>query len=363
MSDRLLINLSVLITKKTGISTYAAQVLPYLRSLDPTLLAARDRLHTIASDGFAHHDIPANLAPDSGKRGHLARLLWTQQQLPRIYQSRKSHLIFSPIPEAPLFSACRSVVMVHDLIPRRFPQPWSPLTPYHRYYIPQVVQQAEHVICNSMSTAADVMHFCHIPSHKITPIMLAYDSVHFKLLNLPTQNYFLYLGRLDPHKNVPRLLTAFATLPKESDYELWLSGPLDDRYLPALYAQAEQLGIRDRLKVLGYVPEADLPRLINQAIALVFPSLWEGFGLPVLEAMACGTPVITSDVSALPEVAGDAAILVNPEVTGAIADAMHSVATDTRLWNTLRQAGLARATQFNWLQTGQETAAVLQRFL
>jgi glycosyltransferase involved in cell wall biosynthesis len=359
MSNRpaLLINLSFLIAQKTGISTYAANIFPYLKSLDPTLLAA------FPVPGFCQYPIPGNLTPAQGKRGHLARLLWTQVQLPQIYQALQANLIFSPIPEAPIGSRCRSVVMVHDFIPLRFPQRWSPLTPYHRHYIPQVVRQAQHVICNSVATAEDVVRFCHVPAHKVTPIMLAYDAEQFRPLNLPTRNYFLYLGRLDPYKNVQRLISAFATLPNGNDYELWLSGPPDPRYLPALLAQAEHLGIRDRLKILGYVADTDLPKLINQAIALVFPSLWEGFGLPVLEAMACGTPVISSNLSALPEVTGDAAILVNPYDIGEIAAAMHSLASDSSLRTALRTAGLQRASQFSWAQTGQATAAVLQRFL
>jgi glycosyltransferase involved in cell wall biosynthesis len=356
-SHPLLINLSFLIKEKTGISTYATQVLPALSSLDPTLLSA------FRIPGFAHHPISDQLTPDQGKRGHLSRLLWTQVQLPRIYQKLRSSLIFSPIPEAPLGTACRSVVMVHDFIPRRFPQRWSPLSPYHRHYIPQVVKQAEHVICNSIATAEDVVQFCQVSPQKVTPILLGYDSERFKFLNLPTQNYFLYLGRLDPYKNVQRLIAAFASLPHRDDFELWLSGPPDPRYVPMLLAQAEALGIRDRLKILGYVPYADLPKLMNGAIALVFPSLWEGFGLPVLEAMACGTPVITSNLSSLPEVAGDAAILVNPYEVGEIATAMHSLATDSRLWNQLRQSGLSRAAQFSWPQTGKATLEILQRLV
>jgi glycosyltransferase involved in cell wall biosynthesis len=364
MSD-LLINLSMVIPQPTGISAYALNLLPHLRSLDPTLLSAQ------AIPGFSHYSIPANLTPDQGKKGHLSRLLWTQWQLPKMYRTLAARLLFSPIPEAPLLSPCQSVVMVHDCIPLRFPQRGSPLTPYHRYYIPQVVQQAAHVICNSMSTAQDVMRFCQIPAHKITPIMLAYDSERYRFLDLPTQNYFLYLGRLDPHKNVQRLVSAFAAVvkgtafknTKEKECELWLAGPPDARYLPGVLDQAEALGVRDRLKILGYVDPDTLPVLINQAIALVFPSLWEGFGLPVLEAMACGTPVITSSVSSLPEVAGDAALLVDPIDEGAIASAMAALLNDATLGAQLRQAGLQRAQQFSWATTGAATTAVLQRFL
>jgi glycosyltransferase involved in cell wall biosynthesis len=298
--------------------------------------------------------------------------VWTQLQLPRIYKQLRtaqgsaalaSRLLFSPVPEAPLFSNCRYIVTVHDLIPLRFPKPFSPLTNYCRYYIPQVLAQAQHILCNSAATAQDIIHYFHIPASKITPILLAHDANHFRFLNLPKSNYFLYIGRHDPYKNLRRIIAAFAALPNCRDYELWLAGATDPRYTPILKADIERLGISAHVKFLDYVPYSQLPTLINQAIALVFPSLWEGFGLPVLEAMACGTPVITSNLSSLPEVAGDAALLVNPYNTGEIIAAMQTIATNSRLRSHLSTLGLARASQFSWTKTGLATVEVLSRFL
>ncbi len=254
--------------------------------------------------------------------------------------------------------------MVHDLIPLRFPRRFSPLTLYARYYVPQVLRQAQHIVCNSVSTANDIIQFYQIPAGKITPILLAHDAKNFRFLDLPTQNYFLYLGRIDPYKNGQRLLTAFAQLSADNPTtQLWFSGPVDRRYQPALITQIAELGLLDRVKFLGYVPYVELPRLINQAIGLVFPSLWEGFGLPVLEAMACGTPVIASDLSALPEVVGDAGLLVDPYNIESIAAAMRQLLRDQQLWQQCRVASLARANQFSWAKTGQATIEVLQQFL
>jgi glycosyltransferase involved in cell wall biosynthesis len=249
------------------------------------------------------------------------------------------------------------------LIPLRFPKRRSPLTPYFRYYIPQVLTQAQHIICDSIATAKDITDFFNIPADKITPILLAHDDKDFRFLDLPTQNYFLYIGRHDPYKNLHRLIDAFAAMPSNRDCELWIAGPPDRRYTPTLQAQAEKLGLNHQVKFLDYVPYDQLPIIINQAIALVFPTLWEGFGLPVLEAMACGTPVITSNLSSLPEVAGDAALLVNPYNIGEIAQAMQAVATDLALRSRLRTRGLDRAKQFSWAKTGQATVEVLKRYL
>jgi glycosyltransferase involved in cell wall biosynthesis len=254
-------------------------------------------------------------------------------------------------------------MMVHDFIPLRFPKRFSPLTPYHRYYIPQVITQAEHVICNSQSTANDITDFFHISASKITPILLAYDRTHFHHLNLPTSNYFLYIGRQDPYKNIQRLISAFAALPNCKDYELWLVGPIDSRYTPVLKAQVAELSITNQVKFLDYVPYSELPKIINQAIALVFPSLWEGFGFPVLEAMACGTPVITSNLSSLPEVAGDAAILINPYNTAEITEAMQAIATNSGLRSRLSSQGITHSQKFSWEKTGKATSEVLSRYL
>ncbi|HLO85287.1 MAG TPA: glycosyltransferase family 1 protein [Nostocaceae cyanobacterium] len=356
-SHKLIINLSVLLSRPTGISNYAQNLFPYLKSLQPTLLTSHN------FPDFNCYPVPNNLTPAQGTKGHFLRLLWTQLKLPQIYKNLQSQLIFSPIPEAPLYTNCRFVVMSHDLIPLRFPRRFSPLTPYHRYYIPQVLQQAQHIICNSQATAKDIINFYGISSSKITPILLGFDRSHFRFLNLPTRNYFLYLGRQDPYKNLQRLITAFAALPNYSDYELWFAGPTDKRYTPFLKTCAEELGVSNQIKFLDYVDYSELPEIINQAIALVFPSLWEGFGFPVLEAMACGTPVITSNLSSLPEVAGDAAILINPYQTEEITAAMNSILNDGGVRSQLSQKGLARANLFSWEKTGQATVEVLKKYI
>jgi len=354
VSSSLLVNLAHLSAQPTGLTTYSQNLFPYLKTLAPTLLSSEP----IAD--FACQPVPSGITSDQGAKGHLKRLLWTQFQLPKIYRRLRSSLLFCPVPEAPLGCKVRSVVMVHDLIPLRFPRR-SPLTLYARHYVPHVLRQAQHILCNSRSTAADITRFYKIPASKITPILLAHDAANFRFLNLPTQNYFLYLGRIDPYKNVQRLVAAFAKLP--GDYQLWFSGPIDQRYLPALKVQITELGLTDRVKFLGYVPYTELPKVLGQAIALVFPSLWEGFGLPVLEAMACGTPVIASNVSALPEVVGDAGLLIDPFSEGAIAEAMTNLLKDDRLWRQCRSASLARAAQFSWAKTGAETVEVLRQYL
>lgn len=291
-------------------------------------------------------------------------MLWTQLQLPRIYQQLRSRLLFSPVPEAPLCSNSRYIVTVHDLIPLHFPKLFSPqVTTYYRHYIPQVLKQAQHILCNSTATAQDITKFFHISASRITPILLGHDAGHFRFLDLPKRNYFLYIGRYDPYKNLHRIVAAFAALPSRCDYELWLAGATDPRYTPILKAEIDHLGITEQVKFLDYVPYSQLPIIINSAIALVFPSLWEGFGLPVLEAMACGTPVITSNLASLPEVTGDAALLVNPYNTAEITAAMQIIAADSGLRQHLSTLSLSRASSFSWVKTGVATVEVLSQYL
>ncbi|MBD2199024.1 MULTISPECIES: glycosyltransferase family 4 protein [Calothrix] len=354
----ILANLSFAPTQPTGWLSYSLNLLPALKDLEINVLSPME----IAD--VKCYKSPSNITTEFGIKGHYKRLLWTQFYLPKVYQRLKSTLLFSPIPEAPLFSNCSYIITAHDLIALRFPQYFSlSQRIYCNYYIAAVSQQSEHIICNSLNTAQDLISFLGVTEDKITPIPLAYDSNNFFDLNLPKQNYFLHLGRHNPHKNPARLITAFANLPNNSNYELWLAGPSDKRYTPTLQAQAEELGIANQVKFLDYVAYSELPKIINSAIALVFPSLWEGFGLPVLEAMACGTPVITSNISSLPEVAGDAAILINPYDTGEITAAMQAVANDSGLRSRLSVQGIARAKEFSWEKTGKATAEVLSRYL
>lgn len=352
----LLINLSFVPTKPTGLGVYALNLVQHLPSTNSYILSDRQLAEhrRIAS--------PPGTTTEAGKWGHARRLWWTQFQIPRIYRQVKAKLLFSPVPEAPLWCSCQTVVTMHDLIPLHFPQRGSPLTLYNRYYLPQVIHQARHIICDSESTRRDIHRFFGSPKGESTVIPLAYDNSHYQFLDLPRQPYVLYVGSHFPHKNLSRLIEAFSRS-NLSDMKLLIGGVADPRYTPALQAQVSEIGLEDRVQFLSYVPYSDLPRLINQATALVFPSLWEGFGLPVLEAMACGTPVITANLSSLPEVAGDAAILVDPYNIGALAEAMRSIANDSRLWQTLHQDGLARAKLFTWEQTGRQTWDVLQRYL
>ena len=352
------INLSFLASQPTGISNYALNIVPALKLLSPKLFTPFQVPAYSAED---HHWLSPQMSTDCGRQGHLRRLLWLQLGAQRAFSSAKTALTFTPLPEAPLWCNSRYIATAHDIIPLRFPAGSGLLNRYFKHYVPRVLRRAEHVICNSKTTAADIMEAYDIPLQRVTPIYLGYDDTVFRPLDLPVRNYFLYVGLHSPHKNLMRLIQAFTQLPHR-ETELWIVGSGNDRYTPQLKACASDLGVGDRVRFWGYVPEADLLRLINQALAFVFPSLWEGFGLPILEAMACGTPVITSNRASLPEVAGEAALLVDPYQVGALTEAMHRIVQDGSLRKDLRRQGLDRVKLFSWAKTGVATAEILRAY-
>lgn len=359
MQHPIAVNLSFLASQPTGISNYALNILPALRSLSPRLFTP---FKIPAYGDAAHHFLSPQMSTDAGRRGHLRRLLWLQFCANHNFQQAgEDPLIFTPLPEAPFFSRCRYIVTAHDTIPLRFPAGSGLLNRYFRYYVPRVLEQAVHIICNSQTTAADIMATYGIPAKQITPIYLGYDDQQFRPLAIAPQNYFLYVGRHSPHKNLIRLIQAFAQM-KSSAMELWIAGLGHRDYTTKLQICAAELNVSDRVKFLGYVSEQDLPCLINGAIAFVFPSLWEGFGLPILEAMACGTPVITSNCAAMAEIAGDAALLINPYATNELAQAMNCIGQDNTLYQDLRNRGLAHVKAFSWAKAGTATAAVLSQY-
>lgn len=352
-----LFNGSYLSQRPTGIGVVARDL---VAALDPGQVPLLDPL---GGDRPGSLPIPANLSPEHGRRGHLARLLWTQHQLPRLLKATGAPLLLSPLPEAPLLRGVRSVVLAHDLLPLRHPQP-SPLLAYHLAYVPLVLHRAVRVLCNSEATAREVHNRLGVPTRRLVPIRLGFDPGRLRPLRLSREPFFLVLSRHDPHKNLARVLQAFASLRDPGgEVRLKLVGPHDARTTPRLQLLATELGIAPRCEWLPWVSDEERLQLLNRCRALLVVSLWEGFGLPALEAMACGAPVIAAQAGALPEVVGNAALLVDPRRPAAIAAAMARVGLESGLAQALGQAGELRAGDFRWDQTAAEVQAVLRELI
>lgn len=255
----MIVNLAALLRRPTGITVYALNLLPYLSELEPQYLATR------ASGLQKYYSIPENMTAEYGSIGHIRRLLWTQFGLPRICSQQQSNLLFSPIPEAPLYhNKLRHIVVIHDLIPLRFSD-FSRFTHvYYRQYVRRVLEQAHHIICNSETTLKDVVKFFGIPSDKLTAIQLAYDSRHFYPCESDKKNYFLFLGRQVTYKNLQRVIVAFAQLASHIDSTLLVVGPEDARFTPSFKAQVDALNIQNRVEFMNYVEQSELPKIISQ---------------------------------------------------------------------------------------------------
>ncbi len=358
--------------RRTGTETYALRLIQALLRLDA---GHRYRLYTNARP-------PAGLLwpPGAALAGAEVRAipfprLWTHLRLSAEMLAQPPDVLFVPAHVIPVVHPRRSVVTVHDLGYLRYPEAHRRRDRlYLDWSTRWSARQAAAVLADSAATKADLVAAYRIAADKVHVVYLGRDEgltrisdpgalAETRARHGLAQRYLLYVGTLQPRKNLARVLDAFAAIasrPELADVQLVLAGKRGWLY-DALFAQAARLNLGDRVRFPGYVPDADLPALLSGAQAFVFPSLYEGFGIPVLEAGACGVPVITSNTSSLPEVAGDAAILVDPHDVDAIAQAMYRLVTDDALRAELARRGQENVKRFSWEKCARETLAVLEQ--
>lgn len=269
----------------------------------------------------------------------------------------------------------RTLLTVHDLSFVRVPEAASPaLRAYLNAAVPASIARADHILADSQATKDDICALYHTTERKISVLYSGVDA-RFKPLDAPQtlatlekyalsqKRYLLSVGTVQPRKNYSRVIQALAQLRAGgSDLHYAIAG--GKGWLEAeMQRTIARTQMSDSVHLLGFVADADLPALYNGARALLLPSLYEGFGLPILEAMACGIPVITSSISSLPEVAGDAAILVDPYAVDAIADAIASLENDGDLRARLIAAGYQRAAHFTWQRAARQLKGIYARLL
>lgn len=299
------------------------------------------------------------------------RSTWTPIAFPRDLARRKADVAHVQY-IIPVWSPCPIITTIHDVSFKRFP---ALFPPKHRILlnllIPWSARRSAAVITGSEATRQDLIELYGIPPEKITvtpyaaddsfqPIDRAYAQQEVqRRLNVPTP-FILSVGVLQPRKNLSRLVRAYNRIAKSLPHRLVLVGKQGWANEELSRAVAEAPSGKEP-HFTGYVADEDLPLLYAAADVFAYPSLYEGFGLPPLEAMSCGTPVITSNVSSLPEVVGKAAMMVDPYVETSIADALQILLSDTALQSRLSRAGIDQAKQFSWARTARETIGVYQR--
>jgi glycosyltransferase involved in cell wall biosynthesis len=343
-----------------GIGTYIRNLLRHLSRLDRqteyVVLCRPDDRDALSSLGENFRTVPETSGNYSVSE---------QLRIPLALKRERITLFHAPHYVLPPLVPCRSVVTIHDCIHLMFPQylPNRFALTYARWSIALAARRATRVMTVSESSKRDILRFVDVKPDKIDVIYNAFDErfgvepreedvVRVRERYQLNDEFVLYAGNVKPHKNLERLIEAFDLVRKRGldHLKLVLIGDEISKYA-GLRRAVHQHQLHKYVRFLGYLPEQTLAVMYRLAGVFVFPSLYEGFGLPPLEAMASGTPVVTSNISSLPEVAGDAAVLVDPHFPQAIADGIYTVLTDESVRRALRQKGLARAAQFSWEQS------------
>lgn len=359
----------------TGSGQYTRQLVYHLNRLVSDLTITLVYPHIEGERPIA--DVPPSVQVKTVaiKPGNLEKVLFEQRGFPKACEALGADLAHVPYWGSPLQSAVPVVVTVHDLttlLVREYRRGFR--ARLYTALVSASARGAAHIITDSKASQADIIEHLNIPAERVTPIYLAagaeykadseflMDMAILKKYELPDM-YVLYLGGYEIHKNVTTLLLAYSYVAKAlgEDYPLVLAGAKPDEsgpHIPAYSKFIEELGLTDSIRWAGYIDEDDKPAVYRGAETFVFPSRHEGFGLPPLEAMACGTPVVTSNSSSLPEVVGDAGFAIDPDDERQFGGSIIATIVQEELAADLKAKGLKQAETFSWEKTATETLMV-----
>ena len=320
---------------------------------------------------FTNRETGADLVPKHGNFTRVpqpvragsrpARILWEQTALPLAAVRFGLDVMLNPGFTAPLFSPCPQVTVFHDLQHKRHPEyfRWFDL-PFWEFFLFWSAQVSRLVLADSDATAADIHAYYRLPESKVRVVPLGVDPVFFDIARRRRPEPFLLaVSTLHPHKNLDGLLRAFARFREaRPEFRLVVAG-LHGFFTGPLHDLRDSLGLRDAVEFPGWIPRDDLHDLYARAWAFVFPSLFEGFGLPVLEALAAGVPTACSAIEPISGTAGEAALKFDPLDTQAMVEALLRIVADEPLRTRLAEDGPRRAAQFSWKKTAEGTLAAL----
>jgi len=354
--------------KPTGLAIYTRNIVNELLKMHSDVL-----LWAADSSGFSLPSERIRTVLDEfaflGQNRFIVRPLWMELFFPGHIQREQVDILFSTVPGGMRSCPVPHVVTVHDLTPLAVPGD-SPLSVQlnYRYRLGRILERSAAIIADSVWTRDDICRFYRIPAEKIHIIPLGYDRDLFRPRHEPEIldsygmkgiPYILAVGSDKPRKNLHRLVQSFGMMQDRTHY-LVLAGLHGNDSKQRIMESARPFGVGDRIRFVDYVKDEDLPVLYSGATLYCYPSLYEGFGLPVLEAMACGTPVVAANATSIPEVAGAAAILVDPLRCEDIAAAMDLVVDDSGRRGVMRAAGLEHVTGFSWKNTARDVLSLLQ---
>lgn len=359
------INGRFLVAKRTGVQRAAYNLVRTLFELDRSneyILFTGE-----SQKGSPDWDYPnVRIVSSPIKEGESFRNhLWEQLELPRLARKHKVDILHSPANMAPLMYKGASIVHIHDLCFVVNPQWYSYL--FHRVYnfiIPRLAKKSTMVVTNSNNSRNDLLQFCEVDSEKVRLIYWAVDDTFHKISktnfaeDIEEEDFILYVGSLEPRKNISSLIKAYERLRSDNPQittKLVLIGGESPLFADA---QLKIKSFKEDIIFKGFVSDALLRTYYRKAKVVAYPSLYEGFGLPPLEAMASGAPVVTSNTSSIPEVVGDAALLVSPNDIGQISRTLAAVITNPDLQENLRKRGQEQFRKFNWYRVARNILGV-----
>jgi glycosyltransferase involved in cell wall biosynthesis len=356
-------------TRATGIERFALHIVRELCRIDPSVTVVASEPLT----GIPNVEIPRELAVSHSLLGRWEfyfRAVWDQTVFRSTVARHNPDLIFFPIQDGMLAPPVKQVVTVHDLHYLHFRQMGdcnNEIGELRRRVfsckMPKIFEASAAVVAVSQSTCTDLVQYFGLRPEQVTVVQNGYDEERFRVIHevepvlsrfgLQDKSYLLFVGSILRHKNIERLIEAVAKA--NTGLALVVVGVnKDNAYMRAVQARARESGLDDRVfRYLEYVSDQDLPVLYSGALSFVMPSLHEGFGVPILEAMACGAPIITSGCSAMPEVAGDAAAYCDPLSVDSIANAVRTVVGNQELRKALTARGFERICMFQWRRSAQ----------
>ncbi|GAB4344544.1 MAG: glycosyltransferase family 1 protein [Candidatus Abyssubacteria bacterium] len=367
------------ITNRSGTGYYTQKLIEFLGRVD-----GENEYVLFCPSGYREHlehramfEYPNMHVVEVREAGQAAQAAWRQFVLPRQMKRFSLEVFHFPSFISSLMARAPSVLTIHDLCFSLYPETFSaPKRYYYRYVIPRSARRCAFIIADSDSTRDDILKYLHRDGETVRTVYLGVDPVRFyhvtdrterervrRRYDLP-DHYILYIGTLEPRKNIVRLIRAFnyGVVSKGLPHHLVIAGRKGWLF-EEIFVEVRALNLSGRVHFPGFVERSDLAVVYSMARAFAYPSLYEGFGLPCLEAMSCGTPVTASNTSSLPEILGEDALLVDPLSVDSIAGALQRLCSDEACHKDLSERGPRRASRYSWMTTARQTAEIYARTL
>lgn len=363
MKKKIYINATILDERPTGLGIYVKNIIAKLKNKDIDF----EVFCPIEIEGVKVDKTTEKLKTTYKKKGGIVRFLWTQFILP--LKVNKNDIVYHPFQYLSILSRSKQIITIHDFIPLYYPEVAKHQYYYYKIIMPILLKRAYKIICISENTKNDVIKFFNVDEDKLVEIYNGYDNELFNTKDIKEnviekynikEKYFIAVGAGYSHKNLETALRAFKKVSDKNKCEFIIVGK-DSDYIKKLKQLCIELKIEEKVKFIGYVPDDDLPTLYNKSIAFVYPTLYEGFGLPILEAMACETVVLSANNSSLPEVYGDAAISFDAKDEDAIAKGMALLLKDEVISRKLINDSKEQIKKFDWDITASEVIKLFKQ--